>query len=135
MAADILVYKADTIPVGRDQLPHLEFAREVARRFNYLYDRDVFPEPQALLSNVPVVPGIDGRKMSKSYNNYISLSDSTGELKKKTKMMITDPARIRKDDLGHPEVLQYSSIRDYLIQGKWMNRTEMPPGCCWVCSL
>jgi tryptophanyl-tRNA synthetase len=104
MAADILVYKADTIPVGRDQLPHLEFAREVARRFNYLYDKNVFPEPQALLSNVPVVPGIDGRKMSKSYNNYISLSESTEELKKKTKMMITDPARIRKDDLGHPEV-------------------------------
>jgi len=104
MAADILVYKADTVPVGKDQLPHLELCREIARRFNYLFNVSLFPEPQALLSKVPVIPGIDGRKMSKSYNNYISLTDSTEEIQDKTRMMITDPARIKKTDPGHPEV-------------------------------
>ncbi|NLU50846.1 MAG: tryptophan--tRNA ligase [Syntrophomonadaceae bacterium] len=103
-AADILIYKADMVPVGKDQLPHLELCREVARRFNYLYNVKLLPEPQALLASVPVVPGIDGRKMSKSYNNYIALTDSTKDIQKKTRMMITDPARIRKDDPGHPEV-------------------------------
>ncbi|MDH7498272.1 MAG: tryptophan--tRNA ligase [Syntrophomonadaceae bacterium] len=104
MAADILVYRADTVPVGRDQLPHLELCREVARRFNYLYGVRLLPEPQALLSSVPVVPGIDGRKMSKSYHNYIGLTDSPEEIRSKVRMMITDPARIRKTDAGHPEV-------------------------------
>ncbi|NLH86908.1 MAG: tryptophan--tRNA ligase, partial [Firmicutes bacterium] len=74
MASDILVYKADTVPVGEDQLPHLELAREIARRFNYLYT-PTFPEPQAKLSQVPLLPGVDGRKMSKSYGNTIALSD------------------------------------------------------------
>lgn len=103
-AADILVYKADKVPVGKDQLPHLELCREVARRFNYLFGVKLFPEPQSLLSKVPMVPGIDGRKMSKSYNNYISLTESTEDLREKTRMMVTDPARIRKSDPGHPEV-------------------------------
>jgi len=82
----------------------LELCREIARRFNYLFNVSLFPEPQALLSKVPVIPGIDGRKMSKSYNNYISLTDSTEEIRDKTRMMITDPARIKKTDPGHPEV-------------------------------
>lgn len=103
-AADILIYKANRVPVGKDQLPHLELCREVARRFNYLYDTRLFPEPQALLSQVPMVPGIDGRKMSKSYNNYISLVEPPDGLREKTRMMITDPARIKKTDPGHPEV-------------------------------
>ncbi|NLC68717.1 MAG: tryptophan--tRNA ligase [Clostridiaceae bacterium] len=102
-AADILIYKAKYVPVGEDQLPHLELSREIARRFNYIYG-NVFPEPQPLLTKARVLPGIDGRKMSKSYNNTILLSDSPGVVQKKVSMMITDPERIRKDDPGHPEV-------------------------------
>lgn len=102
-AADILVYKADSVPVGEDQIPHIELSREIARRFNYLYG-EVFPEPKALIGKVPLLPGVDGRKMSKSYNNTISLSASPEEIKEKVRQMVTDPARIRKDDPGHPEV-------------------------------
>lgn len=102
-AADILIYKAGFVPVGEDQLPHLELTREIARRFNYLFG-DVFPEPQAILTKAKVLPGTDGRKMSKSYGNTIALSDSPDEIRKKVSTMITDPARIRKDDPGHPEV-------------------------------
>lgn len=103
-AADILIYKADLVPVGEDQLPHLELTREIARRFNYLYGR-VFPEPQARINaDVPLLPGIDGRKMSKSYGNYINLSADPGEIREKVKMMITDPARARRHDPGNPEV-------------------------------
>lgn len=103
-AADILIYKADLVPVGEDQLPHLEMCREVARRFNYLYSTKLFPEPQAYLAEVALVPGIDGRKMSKSYSNEIPLAISPKELEKKVKMMVTDPARIHPTDPGHPEV-------------------------------
>jgi len=103
MASDILIYKADKVPVGEDQLPHLELTREICRRFNFLF-REVFPEPQPLLTEAKVLPGLDGRKMSKSYGNYIALSDEPDEIRAKVKTMITDPARIRKDDPGHPEV-------------------------------
>jgi len=89
--------------VGEDQLPHLELTREIARRFNYLFG-EVFPEPQAILTKAKVLPGTDGRKMSKSYGNTIALSDSPDTIRKKVSSMITDPARIRKDDPGHPEV-------------------------------
>jgi tryptophanyl-tRNA synthetase len=102
-AADILIYKADYVPVGEDQLPHLELTREIARRFNHMYD-EVFPEPDAILTKAKVLPGTDGRKMSKSYNNTIALSDSPDDIRRKVKTMVTDPARIRKDDPGHPEV-------------------------------
>ena len=102
-AADILVYKANAVPVGEDQIPHIELTREVARRFNYLYET-VFPEPQALIGEVPLLPGVDGRKMSKSYNNAISLTATPEEIWARVQQMITDPARIRKDDPGHPEV-------------------------------
>jgi tryptophanyl-tRNA synthetase len=102
-AADILIYRADYVPVGEDQLPHLELTREIARRFNFIYG-EVFPEPQPKLNIPKVLPGIDGRKMSKSYNNTISLSDNKSEISKKVSQMVTDPARIRKDDKGHPEV-------------------------------
>lgn len=103
-AADILIYKADFVPVGEDQLPHLEITREIARRFNYIYGKEVFPEPMPLLTKSKVLPGTDGRKMSKSYNNTIALADTPEEVKKKVMSMITDPARIRKDDPGHPDV-------------------------------
>lgn len=104
MAADILLYRTDLVPVGEDQLPHLEMTRELARRFNHLYGKKVFIEPQAYLAEVPLLPGIDGRKMSKSYNNDISISASTEEVEQKVREMVTDPARIRKTDSGHPEV-------------------------------
>lgn len=104
MAADILAYRADTVPVGEDQLPHLEFTRELARRFNYLYNRQVFPEPKAKLNKLSVLPGLDGRKMSKSYHNDIPISCSQSDLKDKVKQMVTDPQRIRKTDKGTPNV-------------------------------
>jgi tryptophanyl-tRNA synthetase len=102
-AADILIYKAGWVPVGQDQLPHIELTREVARRFNTLYG-PVFPEPQAKLTHFPAVPGIDGRKMSKSYENEISLSLTAEETTKKLKKMFTDPEKLRKGDPGRPEV-------------------------------
>ena len=103
MAADILVYKAAVVPVGEDQIPHIEFCREIARRFNHLFDK-VFPEPKELIGEVPLLPGVDGRKMSKSYNNAISLTASPDEIGFRVRQMVTDPQRIRKDDPGHPEV-------------------------------
>jgi tryptophanyl-tRNA synthetase len=102
-AADILLYKADAVPVGKDQLPHIELTREVARRFNNLYG-NVFPEPESLLSEFPAIPGIDGRKMSKSYDNDIKLADSPEETAAKIKKMITDPQKIYKGDPGRPEI-------------------------------
>ena len=101
-AADILLYKADCVPVGEDQLPHLEICREIVRRFKNLYKKDVFVEPQALLTKVPRLLGFDGRKMSKSYHNTIALSDSKDSIKKKIAGMFTDPKRVRKTDVGHP---------------------------------
>ena len=102
MAADILLYKADTVPVGRDQLPHLELTREICRRFNNLYG-SVFPEPQAKLTEVPVLPGLDNRKMSKSYDNVLALSEEPDAIRSKVRMMFTDPRRIYRTDPGHPE--------------------------------
>jgi tryptophanyl-tRNA synthetase len=102
-AADILIYKADYVPVGEDQLPHLELTREIARRFNFLY-QPVFPEPHPLLTEAKVLPGTDGRKMSKSYGNTISFADTPEVVRQKVMNMVTDPARIRKTDPGHPEV-------------------------------
>jgi len=101
-AADILVYKAAGVPVGVDQVPHLEITREIARRFNHLYGR-VFPEPAALLTKIPKIPGTDGRKMSKSFNNAVFLSDSPEEIDRKLSRMMTDPRRVRRTDPGEPE--------------------------------
>lgn len=102
-AADILLYKADAVPVGKDQLPHLELTREIARRFNSLYS-PVLVEPKEMLTQFPKVMGTDGRKMSKSYGNTINLSDSEPEVRQKLKTMVTDPARVRRKDPGNPEV-------------------------------
>jgi len=103
MAADILIVNSDIIPVGEDQLPHLEITREIARRFNGLYGK-YFTEPKEMLSKAARVPGTDGRKMSKSYNNAIFLSDDFETIKRKINMMITDPGRVHRNDPGHPEV-------------------------------
>lgn len=102
-AADIIMYKANGVPVGVDQVPHVEITREIARRFNYFYG-DVFPEPDAILTQTPKILGLDRRKMSKSYNNAIYLSDSPDEVRSKALQMITDPQRARKSDPGNPEV-------------------------------
>ena len=102
-AADILIYKADLVPVGQDQLPHLELTREIARRFNNIYG-EFFPVPKDLMTKVPVMPGLDGRKMSKSYGNTIAICDPPATIEKKVSSMVTDPARIRKNDPGHPQV-------------------------------
>lgn len=115
-SADILIYKADFVPVGEDQLPHVELTREIGRRFNYFYG-DVFPMPKELLTAVPNVLGLDGRKMSKSYNNTIDLSDHPAELKKKVNLMITDPARITKKDKGHPNVCTVFSFHKIFNKG------------------
>ncbi len=102
-AADILMYKPRYVPVGVDQLPHIELTREVARRFNNAFG-SVFPEPDAKLTEIPKVPGTDGRKMSKSYGNAIYLSDPPDVITPKVKTMMTDPARKRRSDPGNPEV-------------------------------
>jgi len=101
-AADIAIVLGERVPVGEDQLPHLELAREIVRRFNNLYG-DALKEPEAVLSKYPRIPGTDGRKMSKSYNNYISLADSPEEIHHKVMLMITDPARRTRKDTGDPE--------------------------------
>jgi tryptophanyl-tRNA synthetase len=102
-AVDIIIYRSSFVPVGEDQASHIEMSREVARRFNYLYG-EVFPEPKALFTPTPKVPGIDGRKMSKSYGNAINLADSPDEIRKKCMQMFTDPERIKRSQPGRPEV-------------------------------
>jgi tryptophanyl-tRNA synthetase len=103
MTADIVLYKADTVPVGEDQIPHLELCREIVRRFNNLYS-PIFPEPQARLSQAALLPGIDGRKMSKSYGNEIPYAAAPDELRARVRLMVTDPQRVKKTDPGDPEV-------------------------------
>ncbi len=102
-AADIIIYKADAVPVGIDQVPHVEITREIARRFNYLYG-EVFPEPESLLTETPKILGFDRRKMSKSYDNAIYLSDSEAKVLEKVSKMVTDPQRARRSDPGNPDV-------------------------------
>jgi tryptophanyl-tRNA synthetase len=102
-AADILLYKANAVPIGEDQLPHLELTREIARRFNSMYGREVFEDCKAILTPTPRLLGLDGRKMSKSYQNAINLSDSPEEIRVKVKNMFTDPKRQRLKDPGHPD--------------------------------
>lgn len=102
-AADICLYKGELIPVGKDQIPHIEITREIARRANALCEREIFPLPQPLLTDTPKIPGIDGRKMSKSYGNHIALSDNPDEVAKKVFRMVTDTRKPRLSDPGHPD--------------------------------
>jgi len=126
MAADIILYKATRVPVGHDQLPHLEVTREITRRFNYLYG-GVFPEPEALLTETPKLLGLDGRKMSKSYGNSIYLSDTAEETTKKVLSMMTDPARVRRTDPGDPDVcVAFNLHRIYVSQDRL---DEIIPAC------
>jgi tryptophanyl-tRNA synthetase len=102
-SADILMYKPRWVPVGIDQAPHVELTREVARRFNHAFG-ELFPEPEVKLTEIPKVPGTDGRKMSKSYNNTIDLADTAETIVKKVRPMVTDPARKRRTDPGNPDI-------------------------------
>ncbi|MEO1942531.1 MAG: tryptophan--tRNA ligase, partial [Campylobacterales bacterium] len=102
--ADIILYDGELVPIGEDQRPHLELAREIVRRFHFLFGEKIFVEPQELLTETPRLPGLDGRKMSKSYNNAIYLGDSPEMIWKKVWKAVTDPKRIRKSDPGTPEV-------------------------------
>jgi tryptophanyl-tRNA synthetase len=125
--ADIIMYKAHWVPVGIDQVPHIEFSREVVRRFHHLYGTEIFPEPQPKLTEVPKLPGLDGRKMSKSYNNVIYLSDDTKTLTQKIKTMMTDPARQRRTDPGDPDLCPvFDFHRIYSTEDE---RQEVALGC------
>jgi tryptophanyl-tRNA synthetase len=115
MAADILLYRANLVPVGEDQGAHLEFSRELVRRFHHLYNADIFPEPLPKYAKIASLPGTDGRKMSKSYHNDISLAATEKDVAEKVHSMVTDPARIKKTDPGHPDVcivFTYHAIYD-----------------------
>lgn len=127
MAADILLYLPDCVPVGEDQLPHLELTREIARRFNNFYG-NLFPEPQALLTKAAKCPGLDGRKMSKSYGNGIFLSEKPEEIRKKIKnKMLTDPARKLKSDPGNPDVCNLFPY--HLLVSSNEEQQEIRRGC------
>jgi tryptophanyl-tRNA synthetase len=125
-AADILMYRPVGVPVGQDQLPHVEFCRELVRRFHHLYGVAIFPEPGPIFSQIPILPGTDNRKMSKSYDNYINLSATADEVKEKVWGMVTDPARIRKTDLGHPEICAVYAYHGFYNQG---NQQEICEQC------
>ncbi|UCG35034.1 MAG: tryptophan--tRNA ligase [Candidatus Omnitrophota bacterium] len=103
-ASDIILYKAHAVPVGEDQLPHLELSREIIRRFHFIYKKEVFRQPQPLLTSASRLLGLDGRKMSKSYDNFIALDEDEDSLKRKITSMITDPERIKKNDRGNPDI-------------------------------
>jgi tryptophanyl-tRNA synthetase len=128
-AADILVYKADTVPVGEDQVAHVELTREIARRFNGFYggEKGVFPEPQSLLTPTPKLPGTDGRKMSKSYSNSILLADPEPVVRQKLKTMVTDPARVRRSDPGNPDVCPVGDLHKIFSSKETMAKVNQ--GC------
>lgn len=128
-AADILMYKADVVPVGEDQVAHIELTREIARRFNSFYAKrgEVFPEPQSLLTRAPKLPGTDGRKMSKSYGNAILLTDPEPVLRQKLKTMVTDPARVRRSDPGNPDVCPVGDLHKIFSDAATMEKVNV--GC------
>lgn len=133
-SADIMLYQAHFVPVGEDQVPHIEITREIARRFNAFYPRigkngdsdlerkNVFPEPQALLTPSPKLPGTDGRKMSKSYGNSILMSDPEPLVRQKLKTMVTDPARVRRTDPGNPDVCPVGDVHKIFSSGDTLQK-------------
>jgi tryptophanyl-tRNA synthetase len=123
--ADIIAYKASKVPVGEDQIPHLEFAREIVRRFHHIYKTEIFLEPQAILTKAPKILGLDGRKMSKSYNNCIFISDTEEDTNKKISQMITDPSRIKATDPGHPDICSIFMLHKVLNE----NYSEIEISC------
>jgi len=125
-AADIIIYKAHGVPVGVDQVPHVEITREIARRFNYFYG-EVFPEPKEMLTETPKILGLDRRKMSKSYHNAIFLKDSTEEIATKVSKMITDPQRKRRSDPGDPDVCNVFEFHKIYTEPEKV--AEIDPAC------
>ncbi|MDR1482587.1 MAG: tryptophan--tRNA ligase [Synergistaceae bacterium] len=130
MASDILLYKSHRVPVGEDQSAHLELSREIARRFNHLYGegREIFPEPETLLTSNPKIPGTDGRKMSKSYGNSLDIADEIQVLDKKIRTMVTDPARERRTDPGDPEKCPVWDLQKFFNQDR-SQMEEIASGC------
>ena len=128
-SADILIYKANVVPVGEDQVAHVELTREIARRFNSLYGQrgEVFPEPQSLLTPAPKLPGTDGRKMSKSYGNTILLTDPEPLVRQKLKTMVTDPARVRRSDPGNPDVCPVGDVHKIFSDRATLDKVD--EGC------
>ena len=125
-SADILIYRADYVPVGVDQVPHIEITREICRRFNNFYG-EVFPEPEGLLTQFPKVVGTDGRKMSKTYNNCVFLSDPPKEVEQKIRTMTTDPQRIKRTDKGDPELSPVFQL--HKIFSTKQEQDEVAEGC------
>jgi len=129
-SADILLYRPQFVPVGQDQVAHVELTREIARRFNFLYPagkNDVLPEPKVLVTASPKLPGTDGRKMSKSYGNTIMLTDPEADVRKKLKTMVTDPARVRRTDPGNPEVCPVGDLHKVFSSDE--TRLKVWEGC------
>jgi len=126
-AADIVIYHADRVPIGADQLPHLELTREIVRRFNYLYGADILREPKEILTEAPKVPGLDGRKMSKSYGNAIFIDETEETLKPKVMQMLTDVKRMRKIDPGEPKDCNLYPFHDFFTDEA--AREEIRSGC------
>ena len=126
-AADIIMYRAHGVPVGKDQLPHVELTREIARRFNFMYGQEIFPVPDPLLTEVPVLPGLDGRKMSKSYGNCIYITEPEESIREKILKMMTDPARVRRNDPGNPEISPVFAY--HKLYSPHQTVTEVAEGC------
>ena len=122
--ADIIIYKAHKVPVGIDQVPHVELSREITRRFNFFYG-PIFPPPEPMLTEVPKLLGIDGRKMSKSYHNAIYLSDPPGEIRKKVSQMFTDPNRIKRSDPGNPDICNVFSFHKVYSSREMVERVNV----------
>ncbi len=122
-AADIIIYKADRVPVGIDQLPHVELTREIARRFNHFYG-SLFPIPDPILTDIPKLLGIDGRKMSKSYNNALYLSDKPADIASKVSQMVTDPQRARRKDPGDPNVCNVFAFHKLFSKAETIQRVD-----------
>ena len=121
--ADIIVYRAGFVPVGEDQASHLELSREIVRRFNNIYG-DVFPEPQPLFTATPKVPGLDGRKMSKSYGNTIGLTASADEIRTLVSTMFTDPNRVRRTDPGNPDICNLFQFHKLFSDDETVTRVD-----------
>lgn len=127
MTSDIVLYQSDLVPVGVDQVAHVEIAREMVRRFQHLYKAKVFVEPQPMLTEVPKLPGLDGRKMSKSYNNSIALGEDAKSVDTKIKRMVTDPDRIKRTDPGNPDVCPVYEY--HKLFSTEQEREEIQHGC------
>ncbi|MDR3331000.1 MAG: tryptophan--tRNA ligase [Synergistaceae bacterium] len=130
MASDIFVYKANKVPVGEDQSAHVELSREIARRFNHMYGKgkEIFPEPETILSHYPKIPGTDGRKMSKSYGNSLDIADEIPELEKKIRTMATDTARERRTDPGEPDKCPVWDLHKF-FNNDGSQKDEIAAGC------